>query len=182
MKLYVFDAIMDGKHLRGFTRNRAGTALKRKLQIDSLGIIVHWKNWAYYGELRTTDYHPSAFISIIRDVEQNGLAACAAPTKFYVFDWNLINGNVRIYSKDKDLAEFSKFRNQLQLSADSELFKDVGETFIGEVDIESKSTAQAMGIEDYDGLIYRGFHLIFLRGATQKEFLERAVMRTLKKN
>src|SRR4051812_6212142 len=118
MKLHVFDAIVDDNHVRGFTRDRSGNKLKQQLRFKNLGITVLPHHWKYYDEMRTTDHPSSNYESIIKGIKDRGIAATVVPIKFFVFDWHLDIGNVRVYSKDRDLAEFRRFRNQLELSTE----------------------------------------------------------------
>ena len=180
MKLHVFDAIVEGNHLRGFTKNRAGTNLRSQIRVDILGITVPAQHWNYYGEVRTTDYPEHDYGTIIQSIKNRGFGICVVPMKFYVYDWHLEVCDVRIYSADKDLGEFRKLRDQLKANVRSDLFNGVSETFVCEVEIRSKATAQGMGIDDYDGMLYRGFHLVFMRAISGKEFLERSTLRQLR--
>ncbi|MDD5461043.1 MAG: hypothetical protein PHG00_05350 [Methylococcales bacterium] len=69
---------------------------------------------------------------------------------------------IRIYSTDKELAEFNRFWRGMEMRPDGDAFKGISPKFVGEVNIPDASVAKIMGV-DFDVLQRHGFEVHFIR-------------------
>ncbi len=182
MKLHIFEVSVNGKRLRGFTRDRAGVSLKVPMHME--GVPISPYKWKYNKVVRIAKGQALIVDKIHESVALRGFAITELPplpTKFFVFEMELDAVQIRIYSEDRNLAAFKKWQTQATLSTKGEYFLGEKEEFLGEVEIRSQEDAKRMGIDDYDGLLQRGFYVAVMRVATGKEFLEKSLLRHLNK-
>lgn len=182
MKLHAFDLSVNGKRIRGFTRDRAGTKLKVPMEID--GVQVSPYAWKYSRIFRFTKGQTLAIDQILRSVGLHGFAVRELPplpTKFFVFEMKLDAAEIKIFSEDRNLTALKQRLNQLRLGTKGEAYFGEKEDFIGEVEIRSQREAESMGISDYDKLIHYGYYVAVTRVATKEEFWGKNLERHLNK-
>lgn len=183
MKLHAFDAVVHGTRLRGFTRDRAGIRLLRHMTVSSLGLSIKPDDWKYSGEIAFNKKDGLFAQIVLRQVRTSGFCVTPLrelPATFYVFDVEMDFGRLRVFSIDRDSTEFRNAMRRAQLGAKGELFQGVNETFVDEIQIDSKEQATAMGISDLEDLLHRGYSFVTTRTASAIEMLERQILRNLK--
>ncbi len=182
MKLHTFDACVNGKRFRGFTRDRAGVSLKVPMHMEGAPISPY--AWKYNKVIRITKGQAQIVDKILESVALGGFAVTELPplpTKFFVFEMELDAAKIKIYSEDRNLVGFKERLTQGKLGTQGEYLSGEKEEFLGEVEIRSPEDAKRMGIEDYDGLLHRGFCIAVSRARTSKEFIEKSLLRHLNK-
>lgn len=156
--------------------------LKRLIKLES-GISIRPNDWRYHGEMRATADQGGIVEDILRSIKSIGFAITKMPpipTLFYVFDLQLAAGDVRIYSSDRELVAFRKWRKQGELGKNGHMWVGEQEVLKGEVEIDSKATAMRMGITDFEALLAQGFYVSIIRESSESEYLERSILPELR--
>src|SRR4029077_2159038 len=131
-------------------------------------------------EIRTSDTPIENISELAAGAKAKGFAVCRLPPipqKLYAFNLTLDIGDFRIYSTDPDLSEFRKFRHRLELSLHGNKYKGGAEIRAGGTPIQSESEIKALGVDDVDGLLFRGFHIALVTPASLVTTWERQLLR-----
>jgi hypothetical protein len=183
MKLHAFDFEAKGRRYRAFTRDKSHKGLRQQIYVkdDDLGILPN--QWKYVGPISTNGLSEHDQVRAIHaSIKQRRFALVYMPPihrDFYVYDKQLDVGNIRIYSKDKELNEFNHFWHLMEMRPNGEAFKGTAAKLVGEVKIPNTSIAKTMGI-DFDTLQRVGFDIHFIGQTSKSEAFRRYMERSLK--
>lgn len=184
MRVHIFDAIVGEHHYRGLAFNKKGEKLKQTMTLPSSNITLEPSAWEYFGETVIHDDGTPKMGKLVSELKSRGFVVSELPkpaTHFFVFDLEMDAGQFRLYSADRDLKRFHEFRKALELGVDGDRWQGEAEQYLDEIDIPSKERAKALGIEDYAGLLARGFHISLVRANSGLEFIEKRVVRDMNK-
>jgi len=184
VRVHIFDAFVGEHHFRGFAFNKKGEKLKREMTLGSSDITLEPSVWEHYTEEVIHDDGTPKTRALTQELRARGFAVTSMPkpvTRFFVFDVELDVGSFRVYSADRELKRFREFRKTLELGVDGDKWRGEEERYIGELDISSKQQAKALGIEDYPGLLTRGYCMALVRASTNIAYIEKSVTREMNK-
>lgn len=185
MKLHAWDTKVDDTPIRAFTRDRARKSLKQAVTVLPEDITILPKEWNYAGVISTTGIDSDYIRELHQIIRNKGFAIVELPKlkeNFFVFDISFDVVDVRVYSDDKELSEFKKARQRMELGVQGHNFLGGEEKYIGEVEIPSKAAAKQMGIDDFDFLQSNGFWVSVVRISPREEALRRYLERELPKS
>lgn len=183
MKLHTFDAEIEGKRFRAFTRDKARRALCGLVNLSDIGVQIDQDDWNYVGTKTTPSVANQHIRNIKKEVKKNGFAIVGMPSickHFFVFDIELDIADLRVYSNDKNLSDFNKFRRSLELSPQGSRFEGKEAIFVGELDIPDPVAANNLGL-DYERLQTEGFQVVVVRFNSDIESVRRSFERKFRK-
>lgn len=183
MKLHAFDVETSKGRFRAFTRDKARKLLKREVSLKSDDLTISPNQWKYAGPMSTTGLGENDHIKGLHAAIKNqGFVIVSMPPiyrDFFVFDKKLDAGDIRIYSNDRELTEFSRIWHLIEMRPDGETYEGEAPIYVSQIQIPNKKTAELMGL-NYERLQDPGFEFHVVRESSETEYLRRGLERTLK--
>lgn len=181
MKLHIHEVEIKENRFRAYTRDKAGKPLKKSIFLHSDDLWLKPTDWIYNGTVSTTGIKHDFIKELHRKLKEEGVVVVRMPPlikHFFVFEGELDNADIRIYSKDKKLSRFYEYWNLLKLSPHGGKYEGTPPKYLGEIEITNYIVAKKLGL-DFKQLQRDEFQIKVVRHTQYEESLERMMKRKL---
>jgi hypothetical protein len=184
MRLYAFDCIVEGRHLRGFMSRIDGPLTCGSVEVNGITSPIEADKWIFDRVMVARASEGHIVQKVVTQVRRKGYSITgmeAPPTRFHVTDVVLDGGSVRLYSTERNIERFKEALRRLQLSRDGDPFHIKSEDYIGEVNICSQKQAEQLGIESYLQLVKQEMASVVLSKSDPISLFENTGLRKMNK-